>query len=280
MKNKNGKLFIVATPIGNLADITLRALETLKEVDLILCEDTRVTDILLKNYNIKKPLLIYNDYSDSNLRANILTKFKEGKNIALVSDAGTPIISDPGYKLVQILQENDIELTTIPGSCSVIAALTISGIPTDRFMFIGFLPPKKTAKESILNELVEVKTSIVFFEAANRLIETLNSVGQIFLNRQIAVVKEITKLHEQVIKGTAEEIIAYFSNNEDRLRGEMVVIISQSTSEVSICETEIADFLKLLLIEMSVKDAVNIAAEQFKVKKNQLYKLALKIKNL
>ena len=210
MKNKNGKLFIVATPIGNLADITLRAIETLKSVDYVVCEDSRVTNKLLKHLNIKKPLYVYNDHSDEKFRIKILFFLNEGKNIALVSDAGTPLISDPGYKLIQILQQEGIEITTIPGACSVIAALTLAGIATDRFMFVGFIPNKKTAKENFLQELSKIDTTLVFFDSSNRLLETLKIVNTILPEREIAAVKEITKLHEQVIKGSATDLIEYF----------------------------------------------------------------------
>ena len=189
MKNKIGKLFIVATPIGNLSDITLRALETLKNSDLIICEDTRVTNILLRHYVIDKPLLVYNDHSDKNSRDKILKKLQEGQNLALVSDAGTPLISDPGYKLIKTLKKHDIIVHTIPGPCSIIAALTIAGIATDRFMFLGFLPHKTGGKEKIFMETHSIQTSLVFFESSNRLLDSLRLIKNYFPNRKVAVVR-------------------------------------------------------------------------------------------
>lgn len=271
MKNRNGKLYIVATPIGNLADITLRALEILKKVTLILCEDTRVTAKLLNHYSIKKPLLVYNDHSEEKTRAKIIEILERGEDIALVSDAGTPLISDPGYKLVQLLQEDNLEI--IPGPCSVIAALCLAGIATNRFMFIGFLPNKIHAKEQALIELKNYNTSIVFFEAANRLMETLELIVKIAKDSEVAVVKEITKIHQQVIRDKPANIIKYFEENTDRLRGEIVVVleIKESKNEIE----EIEELLKKLLNKMSVRDAVEVLAGQFNIPKKQIYKLAI-----
>ena len=271
MQNINGKLYIIATPIGNLADITLRALETLKKVNLILCEDTRVTAKLLNHYSIKKPLLVYNDHSEEKTRLRILEVLKKGEDVALVSDAGTPLISDPGYKLVQLLKEDNIEV--IPGPCSVIAALCLAGIATNRFMFIGFLPHKLNAKEQVLIELKNYNTSIIFFEAANRLEETLGLIAKIAKDSEVAVVKEITKIHQQVIRDKPENIIKYFQDNPDRLRGEIIVVLEMKDIKDELEEIEL--LLKKLLESMSVRDAVEVAASQFNLPKKQIYKLAV-----
>lgn len=278
MININGKLFIVATPIGNLADITLRAIDILKHVDLILCEDSRVTNVLLRHYNIDKALLVYNDHSDEKLRDKILALLQQGKNLGLVSDAGTPLISDPGYKLIQYLQQNNITINTVPGACSVIAALTLAGIATDRFMFLGFLPHKTTGKENIFIEVQSIKTSLVFFESSNRLIETLELMGNYFANREIAVVREITKLYEEVAKGSYAEVIEYYQNNSEKLRGEIVLIISPPNQESDVSEEKVKEELAKLMQEMSLKDAVEIISEQYPIRKKIIYKLALKIK--
>lgn len=280
MKNKIGKLFIVATPIGNLADITLRALDVLKIVDIILCEDTRVTSVLLRHHLIDKPLLVYNDHSDKNTRDKIINYLEEGKKLALVSDAGTPLISDPGYKLIQDLKERNIEIETIPGPCSVIAALTLSGLPTDRFTFIGFLPPKTAAKEKIFTEFLLHQASIICFESANRLIDTLELMEQYFTNRSIVVAREITKLYQEVTDGTASEIIKYYKDNQDKLRGEIVLILSPPGDAVLNIEEQVTERLHKLLKEMSLRDAVDAVASQSSMSKKYVYKLALGIKNL
>ena len=278
MQNKIGKLFIVATPIGNLADITLRALDILKNVDLILCEDTRVTKILLRHYLIEKPLLVYNDHSDLNLRHKIIEKLKAGQNLALVSDAGTPLISDPGYKLIQAIKENDIAVHPIPGACSIIAALTMSAIPTDRFMFIGFLPHKNAGKEKIFLELQSVKTSLVCFDSANRLIESLELIAKYFPARKIAVAREITKLYEESVNGNPADLIQYYQDNPDKLRGEIVILIAPPEEEAINPEEAIIQQLQQLMEDNSLRDAVEAVSSQYSIPKKQIYKLALQIK--
>lgn len=278
MKNKIGKLFIIATPIGNLADITLRALETLKSVDLILCEDNRVTIKLLQYYGINKKLFTYNDHSKDKDRKKIIEYLKNGLNIALVSDAGTPIISDPGYKLIQILKTLEINIETIPGPCSIIAALTISGLPSDRFTFLGFLPHKISAKETILLEFRSTKSTLIFFESANRLIETLELINKFFPSRDISIAREITKLYEEVINGKAIEIIKYYNDNPDKLRGEIVLLISSQAHEEIDLEDDITNNLSLLMKTMTLKDAVETLSSQNILPKKQIYKMALKIK--
>jgi 16S rRNA (cytidine1402-2'-O)-methyltransferase len=280
MKNKIGNLFIIATPIGNLADITLRALETLKKMDIILCEDTRVTNILLRHYDIKVPLLVYNDHSDNKIRQKIINKLQQGNNLALLSDAGTPLISDPGYKLIKELRELGINIHTLPGPCSVIAALTLAAMPTDRFIFVGFLPHKLSAKTKLIEEIRQINSSsLVFFESANRLIESLIIMKDYFFNRQIAVVREITKLFEETVSGTAEEIIDYYKINCEKLKGEIVIVVAPADEESTSGETEVKDKLKILLEEMSLKDAVSIVSEQYNlIAKKNIYKMALELK--
>jgi 16S rRNA (cytidine1402-2'-O)-methyltransferase len=278
MQNKIGKLFIIATPIGNLADITLRALETLKLVDLILCEDSRVTLKLLRHFEIDKPLLVYNDHSDENIRQKIIAKLNSGQNIALVSDAGTPLISDPGYKLIQDLKRLNIAIETIPGPCSIIAALTVAGLPTDRFMFIGFLPHKMAGKEKIFLELQATATSLVCFESANRLIETLEIMDRYFASREVAVVRKITKLFEEVVNGLPKEVAKYYQDNPDKLRGEIVLLVGPPKENVDNIEEEISNKLVKLMESMSLRDAVEVVASQYPISKKQVYKMALEIR--
>lgn len=280
MESKNGKLYIVATPIGNIKDISFRAVEVLENVDFIICEDTRVTNVLLRNYNVKKPLLVYNDHSDQVMRNKILSLLDEGKNLALVSDAGTPLISDPGYKLIQALHKNNIIVNAIPGPCSVVAALSIAGVATDRFMFMGFLPSKVNAKSSVFAEVQAIKTTLVFFEASNRLLETLEVIEDYFANRKVAIVREITKIYEEVVKGSAVQVAQYFNNHPDKLRGEIVLIIDSPTEDETMSEAEMVKQLEKLMLEMSLKDAVEIISTQHKISKKQIYKLALKVKDI
>ena len=278
IKKRMGKLFIVATPIGNLADITLRALETLKQVNLILCEDSRVTSVLLNHYLIDKPLLVYNDHSNENVRHKIINKLQEGQNLALVSDAGTPLISDPGYKLIQELKKLEIEIETIPGPCSIIAALTLAGLPTDRFMFVGFLPHKTAGKEKLFTEVSSIITTLICFESANRLLDTLQLMDTYFNNRNIAVIREITKLYEEVASGNALEIIQYYQTHPDKLRGEIVLLIEPPKEDNVNSEDEIIAILKNLMQSMTLRDSVEIVTSQYSMAKKQIYKLALKVK--
>lgn len=278
MTNRNGKLFIIATPIGNLLDITLRALEALKSVDLILCEDTRVTNTLLRYHLINKPLALYNDHSNESTRQQIINKLKAGQNIALVSDAGTPLISDPGYKLIQEIRSQDLPIETLPGACSVISALTLSGLPSDRFMFIGFLPHKNSGKEKIFSELNSVQTTLVCFESANRLLGTLELMEKYFIDRSIVIAREITKLYEETIGNNAKEIIQYYQDNPDKLRGEIVMIVSPPNENNNNSEQNILKQLNTLMEEMSLRDAVEIVSSQSQLRKKEIYKLALKIK--
>ncbi|MCT4635022.1 MAG: 16S rRNA (cytidine(1402)-2'-O)-methyltransferase [Rickettsiales bacterium] len=278
MTNRNGKLFIIATPIGNLLDITLRALEVLKSVDLILCEDTRVTNALLRHHLINKPLTVYNDHSNESTREKIINKLKSGQNLALVSDAGTPLISDPGYKLVQEIRSQNLAIETLPGACSVISALTLSGLPSDRFMFIGFLPHKNSAKEKIFSELNSIQTTLICFESANRLLETLKLMEQYFIGRSIVIAREITKLYEETIGNNAREITQYYQENPNKLRGEIVMMISPPDENSENSEENTLKQLNTLMKEMSLRDAVEIVANQSQLRKKEIYKLALTLK--
>lgn len=274
----SGTLYIVATPIGNLNDITLRAIETLKEVDLIICEDTRVTANLLKSQLISKPLMVYNDHSDEHTRAKIIDKLLKGDNLALVSDAGTPLIADPGYKLIQKIKSLNINIETIPGPCSIIAALTIAGLPTDRFMFVGFLPHKSSAKKQFFEEIKDFSCSLVCFENANRLLESLELMKGYFLGRQVSVNREITKLFQESITDDIDAVIQYYKDNPDKLRGEIVLCIGPGLSSQKTDEQEIITQLEYLMKDHSLRDAVDIVSSHQPIAKKNIYKIALKIK--
>lgn len=225
---KMNKFYIIGTPIGNLEDITYRAVRVLREVDLILCEDTRVTKILLNKYEIQKPTMSYHSQSKISKLDKILEMISEGKTLALVSDAGTPTISDPGSMLVSKIRENftEIEVIAIPGPSALVSALSVSGLPASEFLFLGFLPHKK-GRETLFKEISETERTVVFYESPHRILKTLDSLSKVTPDRKIVIAREITKIYEQVIFGRPEEVIKYFSLNPDKVRGEFVVMVSE-----------------------------------------------------
>jgi len=222
-------LYVIATPIGNLEDITLRAIRVLKEVDAILCEDTRVTAKLLSRYEIKKPLIRYDAHSTDTTLKKIFSLIEEGKSLALVSDAGTPSISDPGSHLVQKLRgrftSSELSIITIPGASALTSALSISGVPSSEFLFLGFLPHKK-GRETIFKEIVETKRPVVFYESPHRILKALQSLNKFCPEKKIAIGRELTKIHEEMLFGRAEELLVFFEENSEKVRGEFVVIVS------------------------------------------------------
>lgn len=216
-------LYIIATPIGNLEDITLRALRTLKEVDLIAAEDTRHSKILLNKYEIQTPLLSYHSHSSTAKTDKIIDLLREGKSVALISDAGTPGISDPAYQLVSAAIEANIQICPIPGPSALLAALSISGLPMDKFLYLGFLPLKK-GRQTLLQTLPAETRTIVIFESPHRLVKTLAQLLEFLGDRQIAVCRELTKIHEQALRGTIEQTLSHFQKTKPR--GEFVLVIS------------------------------------------------------
>ena len=270
-------IYIVATPIGNLADISLRALNILKLVDLILCEDTRVSGNLLSHYNIKKPLLSYNDHNASDRRPEIWAALENGKRIALISDAGTPLISDPGYKLVREALDRDFFVTAIPGASSVLSALCLSGLPSDRFLFAGFLPTKTEALKKHLGKFATVPATLIFFESARRLDATLEAMINVFSDRPAAIVREITKLYEESRRGSLSELLEQIQKT-GTLKGEIVIVVAPPQETENIVSQHIEEQLSLLLASHSVKEAASILAEQTGKPRKEIYALALKIK--
>lgn len=223
-----GTLSIVATPIGNLADITFRAVETLKNADVIACEDTRVTAKLLQRFGIEKPLVIYHARSGRVNTTRVLQLLGDGKHVALVTDAGTPGISDPGAELVAEVRArlgDDVRIETIPGPAALTAALSIAGIPCADFIFLGFLPHKK-GRETLFKEIAASKRTVVFYESPHRIVKALDSLAKVLSpKRPIATCRELTKIHESVVRGSAMEIVAHFAAFPDQVRGEFVVIV-------------------------------------------------------
>jgi 16S rRNA (cytidine1402-2'-O)-methyltransferase len=269
-------LYLVATPIGNLQDITLRALDILKLADLIVCEDTRVTGVLLSHYGISKPTLSYNDHNGEERRPKILRALAEGKRVALVSDAGTPLISDPGYKLVREAQAGRYYITTIPGASSVLAGLLLSGLPTDRFFFAGFLPPKKEAARKAIKELAAIPSTLVLFEAARRLPDTLMLLAEELGDREAAVTRELTKRFEESHRGALSGLAIHY-DKEGAPKGEVVVVIAPPGKQV--VDIDLETELKKLLGKHGVKEASNMLAEKTGLPRKELYALALKVKD-
>jgi 16S rRNA (cytidine1402-2'-O)-methyltransferase len=231
MNQGKGKLYIVATPIGNLEDITLRAIRVLGEVDIVFCEDTREGKKLLSHYKISKPTDSFQAQSLGSKIEKIIKFLGQGKNIALISDAGTPGISDPGVVLVKKVHEAlpNVSVITIPGPSALTAALSIAGIPTDEFIFFGFLPHKK-GRETIFKEIADAKRTVVFYESPHRIMKTLESLAaRLADNRPVAVCRELTKIYEEVFRGTAGEARRYYVENPDKVRGEFVVIVSRAS---------------------------------------------------
>lgn len=248
-------LYLVGTPIGNLEDITLRALRILKEVDLIAAEDTRQTLKLLNKYEIKNSLMSYHEHNKKEKGAELIEKLKQGQNIALVTDAGMPGISDPGEDLVKLCIENNIEFTVIPGPTAFTTALVMSGLSDESFIFVGFLSAKKNEREAKLNELINEKHTLIFYEAPHKLLKTLESIKKILGNRKIAVCRELTKRFEQSIRGTVEEVISYFNVNEPK--GEFVVIVNKAEKEEIIFDVPIYEQIDKLIKEgMDKKSAI------------------------
>jgi 16S rRNA (cytidine1402-2'-O)-methyltransferase len=222
-----GTLYIVSTPIGNLNDITFRAVEVLKQVDLIACEDTRRTKILLEKFGLAKNLISYYNYNERQRAEEIIRELKSGKNVALVSDSGTPGISDPGFVLIKRAIEENITVIPIPGPTAFICALVGSGLPMDEFVFVGFLPHKKGRKTK-LKKLSDEERTIILYESPHRLIKTLNEILEIFGDREIAVAKELTKIHEEFFRGKISEVLKKLT--PDKIKGEFVIVISGKTN--------------------------------------------------
>lgn len=271
-------LYLVATPIGNLRDITLRALDILQAADLIVCEDTRVTARLLSHYGIKKPTLSYNDHNGDIRRPVILKALAEGKRVALVSDAGTPLISDPGYKLATAARAQGFYVTVIPGASSVLAALSLSGLPCDRFFFVGFLPAKKEACRKQIKMLAGVPSTLVVFESARRLPETLALLSEELGDRKATVARELTKRFEEVKNGVLSELRAHYQET-GAPKGEIVIVVSPPSEEAAALSLNLEAELKRLLISHSVKEASAELAELTGRPRKEIYALALTLKH-
>lgn len=270
-------LHIVATPIGNLRDISFRALATLAAADAVLAEDTRTSKTLLAHYGITTPLLPYHEHNAAQMRPKVLAKLREGGKLALISDAGTPLVSDPGFKLVAEVVAEGLPVTGVPGPSAVLAALVLAGLPTDRFFFEGFLPPKAAARRTRLTELSAVPGTLVFFESPRRLAEMLADAAAVLGARPGAVARELTKFHETVRRGTLSELAEHYGEAEEA-RGEIVVIIGPPDAQALLpAEDALDERLKAALAGLSLKEAVAQVAAQTGVPRRKVYARALEL---
>jgi len=275
----SGTLYIVATPIGNLGDISQRAIDILSQVDIIACEDTRHTQRLLSAFAIKNRTMSMHDHNERQRQDQIASMLQEGKSIALVSDAGTPLISDPGFHLVRHCRQLGLSVSPIPGACAAIAALSAAGLPTDRFTFEGFLPSKSGARQAKLNELNEETRTMVFYDAPRRAIDTISDIVKTLGGeRYVVIARELTKTFETIHSDSAENLLSWLAKDPNQLKGEMVLILEGHKVVKDEISSQVIDTLKLLVAELPPKKACAIAANIYGVKKNALYEIALELK--
>ncbi len=265
----NSSLYLVPTPIGNLEDITMRSLNILKTVDLVLCEDTRVTGSLLQKYDIKKKLISCHEYNEKNISEKVINKIKEGHNIALVTDQGTPIISDPGYEVVKQAIKHDINVISLPGATAFVPALTLSGINPAPFTFYGFLNAKDSKRKKELEELKNITHTLIFYEAPHRMEKFLNSLLEVFGNRNICVCRELSKKYEQIYRGTIKDIIEEL----DTLKGEFVIIVDGNHEVKDFSNITILEHINLYLEDgLTEKEAIKKVSAERKIAKSIVYK--------
>jgi len=273
-KNLPG-LYIIATPIGNLGDMTARAQAILEQADIIACEDTRVTGKLLAHFDVTTPTMAYHDHNEEKSLPQLMAFLAAGQTVALVSDAGTPLISDPGYRLVRQARDAGHFVSSIPGASAILAALASAGLPTDRFMFAGFLPNKTQARRKILTELSSVRTTLVFYESAKRLKASLQDIYDILGDREAAVCRELTKLFEEVKRDKLENLIGYYQDR-NRPKGEIVIVVGPA-AETEVRIDQLDDALIKALAELSVKEAVASVTYSLGLKRKQVYGRALEL---
>lgn len=270
-----GKLYVVATPIGNLRDISLRALDTLKGVKYIACEDTRNTKKLLSFYGIEgKTLISYHDYNEDT-KAQHLLKLLENNDIALVTDAGTPCISDPGYNIVRLCRKNNIDVIPIPGPFAGAVALSASGLASDKFLFVGFLSQKENKKRKQLIDYINIGFTFILYESPNRVLDTLEKILQIDSKAEVVVAKELTKVHEKFVYSDIKEVYDFFKSNLDLLKGEFVIIVSPSKTEKEIDVSD--EIIQLFKEGKTVKEITKIVSSTYNIPKNKVYKKVLEL---
>ena len=271
-------LYIVATPIGNLADMSARAIEVLKDVDVIAAEDTRHSGHLLQHYAIKTPTVSLHEHNEQQRSEVLLSRLQAGEAIALISDAGTPLISDPGYRLVSLVRAHGINVVPIPGCCALVAALSTSGLASDKFSFEGFLPSKQAARKHTLEKLKNETRTMIFYESPRRLNNTLNDMESVFgRERPACLARELTKLHETIVTKPLAELQSWVDSDSNQQRGECVVLVEGNRIQQDASEAEVDRFLAILLDDLPVKRAAAITAALLSVSKNKAYEQALKL---
>lgn len=272
-------LYVVATPIGHLDDISTRAIKTLKDVKLIAAEDTRHAARLLNTYDITTPVTPCHDHNENQKIPDIIHTIQQGQSVALISDAGTPLISDPGFKLVRAAHEAGIRVIPVPGACAAIAALSVAGLPSDRFSFEGFLSAKANARQQRLNQLKQETQTLIFYEAPHRIIDCLTDMKEIFgASRAITLAREITKTFETIKKTTIGELLEFVSADPNQQKGEIVLVVAGAPETPEHDQQKIDNLLKRLLQDLPVKSAAQLAADLMGLKKNELYQRALTLK--
>ncbi|MHA3059375.1 16S rRNA (cytidine(1402)-2'-O)-methyltransferase [Acinetobacter sp. ANC 4636] len=274
----SAQLFVVATPIGHLDDMTFRAIEVLKSVSLIAAEDTRQSAQLLKHFNIETPLTACHDHNEASKIHQLIEKLKNGENLALISDAGTPLISDPGFKLVRAAQEHGIRVTPVPGACAAIAALSAVGLPSDRFSFEGFLPSKSSQRISQLEKLKDETQTLIFYEAPHRILECVKDMQAVFgADRAVGFAREITKTFETIKKMTLSELVKFIEQDHNQQKGEIVLVVGGASTEKDLSQAKLDEWLQRLLQDVSVKVAAQIVADLTGIKKKIAYQRALEL---
>jgi 16S rRNA (cytidine1402-2'-O)-methyltransferase len=269
-----GCLYVVATPIGNLGDLSPRAQQVLGSVDRICAEDTRTSSTLLANFGIRKPLVALHDHNEDRMAAQLIADLQNGQTLALISDAGTPLISDPGFALVRAAREAGVPVVTLPGPCAAVAALSISGIASDSFTFIGFLPPKAQARKTRLQALATETRTLIFYESSHRIVECVAEIAVLFPQRKLCLARELTKLFEESTTATSREVSEWMEQDTNRSRGEFVLVLEGAPATEQSDDTEAERVLRVLLKELSVSQAAKLAAELTGRRKNELYALA------
>ncbi len=277
-ERKQGILYIVATPIGNLEDMSLRALRILKEVDLIAAEDTRHSRVLLNAYQIKTPMISLHEHNERERSKVVLSRIQDGLNVAYISDAGSPCISDPGHHLVHLARENGVDVIPVPGPSALVAALSVCGFPADDFRFCGFLPSKENQRRRFLESIKDQGTTFVFYESPSRILALLKDIHELLGDRQIVVARELTKVFEEVKRGSVRDIIAEMSGT--KAKGEFTVILRQGSSSPAITEEEIKDKILHCWSEknMSMRDSIDHVVHQTGLPRKKIYDLAVKIR--
>lgn len=273
-------LYVVATPIGHLDDISARAVQVLKTVDLIAAEDTRHAARLLNAYDITTHVTACHDHNENQKIPDIINTIQQGQSVALISDAGTPLISDPGFKLVRAAHEAGIRVIPVPGACAAIAALSVAGLPSDRFSFEGFLPAKANARQQRLEQLKQESQTLIFYEAPHRIVDCLTDMQTVFgANRAITLAREITKTFETIRKTTVAELLEFVSSDSNQQKGEIVLVVAGNPEQGEQDQQKIDQLLQRLLQDLPVKPASQLAADLTGLKKNELYQRALALKN-